>query len=365
MDEKTWNNIIASFPEPHILQTWQWAQVKSEVGWKPIYKTWGNEGEPDAAALILQRTVSLGGFAARLRVLYIPKGPLLRDWNDANLRKQVLDDLDRITREMGAIFIKMDPNVPLGTGIPGQENERENPIGTAVLGELETRGWRLSEEQIQFRNTVLIDLSLSEDELLARMKQKTRYNLRLASRKGVKVRVGSRNDLGMLYRMYAETSLRDGFVIRDEGYYHNVWQTFLNADMLEPLIAEVDDEPVAAVMIFRFAGKAYYMHGMSTEFHREKMPNYVLQWEAIRHSRAAGCSVYDMWGAPEIFNENDPMWGVFRFKAGLGGNVLRTIGAYDLPVKPVYYKLYTQILPRFLKVLRQRGNMETRQALNS
>ena len=221
MDEKTWNNIIASFPEPHILQTWQWAQVKSEVGWKPIYKTWGNEGEPDAAALILQRTVSLGGFAARLRVLYIPKGPLLRDWNDANLRKQVLDDLDRITREMGAIFIKMDPDVPLGTGIPGQENERENPIGTAVLGELETRGWRLSEEQIQFRNTVLIDLSLSEDELLARMKQKTRYNLRLASRKGVKVRVGSRNDLGMLYRMYAETSLRDGFVIRDEGYYHN------------------------------------------------------------------------------------------------------------------------------------------------
>ena len=136
MDEKTWNNIIASFPEPHILQTWQWAQVKSEVGWKPIYKTWGNEGEPDAAALILQRTVSLGGFAARLRVLYIPKGPLLRDWNDANLRKQVLDDLDRITREMGAIFIKMDPDVPLGTGIPGQENERENPIGTAVLGEL-------------------------------------------------------------------------------------------------------------------------------------------------------------------------------------------------------------------------------------
>ena len=365
MDEKTWNNILASFPDPHILQTWQWAQVKSEVGWEPIYKIWGKESKPDAAALILLRTVSLGSFAAQLRVLYAPKGPLLRNWNDINLRRLVLDDLERVAREMGAIFIKIDPDVPLGTGIPGGESELENQLGTAVQSDLETRGWQLSDEQIQFRNTVLIDLARSEDELLARMKQKTRYNLRLAARKGVTVRVGLRNDLEMLYRMYAETSLRDGFVIREEDYYRKVWGTFLNADMMEPLIAEVADEPVAAVMIFRFAGKAYYMHGMSREVHREKMPNYVLQWEAIRRSKAKGCKVYDLWGAPDIFDASNSMWGVFRFKEGLGGDVLRTIGAYDLPVKPVYYKLYTQILPRFLNVLRRRGNIETRQLVNS
>jgi lipid II:glycine glycyltransferase (peptidoglycan interpeptide bridge formation enzyme) len=95
------------------------------------------------------------------------------------------------------------------------------------------------------------------------------------------------------------------------------------------------------------------------------MPNYLLQWEAMRRAKAAGCSVYDLWGAPEIFNETDSMWGVFRFKQGLGGGVVRTIGAYDLPLKPFNYKIYAQILPKVLGVLRKRGNKETTQALNS
>ena len=355
MNSETWNAIIASFPEPHLLQTWQWGLVKSRFGWEPFYRVWGNEGNPDAAALILQRSISIAGFSARLRVLYVPKGPLLRDWGDAELRKRVLGDLQKLARERGAIFIKIDPDVPLGTGVPGDSDAQANPLGETVRAELAQRDWRFSDEQIQFRNTVALDLTLSEDEMLARMKQKARYNVRYAGRKGVAVRIGTVDDLGLLFRMYAETSDRDGFVIRGEEYYRSVWGTFLESDMLDPLIADVDGEPVGALMLFRFAGRAWYLHGMSRELHRKKMPNYLLQWEAMRRAKEMGCTEYDLWGAPDVFDESDSMWGVYRFKRGLGGTVVRTIGAYDYPVRPLLYKLYAQLLPRILEIMRRRN----------
>lgn len=355
MNSETWNTIVASFPKPHILQTWQWGEIKSHFGWRPSHRVWGDEHNPAAAALILQREIPLAGFAARLRVLYAPKGPLLRDWGDGSLRQQVLDDLQALARQRGAIFLKIDPDVELGSGVPGEPEAESNPLGGALQSELQARGWRYSAEQIQFRNTVLIDLSASEDTILARMKQKTRYNIRLAGRKGVKARMGDDGDFGLLYRMYAETSLRDGFIIRGEAYYQTLWRTFFEAGMLDPLIAEVEGEPVGALMLYRHAGRAWYLHGMSREFHREKMPNYLLQWEAIRHAKATGCREYDLWGAPETFDESDAMWGVFRFKRGLSGEVARTLGAWDYPEKPFYYKLYTQTLPRILAVMRRRG----------
>jgi peptidoglycan pentaglycine glycine transferase (the first glycine) len=361
MQPEAWNRIVASFPHAHLLQTWQWGEVKSRFGWQPVHRVWGDPTKPEAAALILIRTISIGGFAARLRVIYLPKGPLLRDWSDESLRGRVLDDLRDLTRQKGAIFIKIDPDVPLGSGIPGTEGGCEHPFGAAVLEDLKSRGWQYSDEQIQFRNTVLVDLVPSEDEILARMKQKTRYNARLAARKGVSVRVANEADLGLLYRMYAETSLRDGFAIRGEDYYLMVWNAFIQAGMCEPLIAEVEGEPIAAVVIFRFAERAYYLHGMSREEHRNTMPNYLLQWEAMRRAKSAGCTTYDLWGAPEIFDESDPMWGVFRFKQGLGGEVRRTLGAYDLTVRPFYYRMYTQVLPRILDLMRNRGKIRTQQ----
>ncbi len=131
----------------------------------------------------------------------------------------------------------------------------------------------------------------------------------------------------------------------------------------EPLIAEVNGDPVAAIFVFYFAGRAYYIYGMSIEAHREKMPNYLLQWEAMRRAKARGCSVYDLWGAPDEFNESDSMWGVFRFKEGLGGKVVRTLGAWDYPASRIWYRTYTQLIPRVLDVMRARGRARTQQGL--
>ncbi len=359
-----WNACIAGLPGSHILQTWEWAALKARVGWRAWPQTWQDEGgRVMAAAMVLQRPIPIGGLAARLSVLYAPRGPLL-DWADAPLRRRVLADLAAWARRQGAIFLKIDPDVWLDRGVPGAADDQP-AAGQPVLADLKQSGWRFSADQIQFRNTVLIDLTPDLNALLANMKQKARYNLRLAERKGVTIRPAALADLPLLYRMYAETSARDGFVIREADYYLGLWTTMMQAGLGEPLLAEVDGQAVAGVVIFRFGGKAWYMHGMSLPAHREKMPNHLLQWEAMRRARAAGCHTYDLWGAPEVFDESDSLWGVYRFKEGLGGQVYRGLGAWDLPVRPGFYRLYTQILPRILNVMRRRGNARTRELVSA
>jgi peptidoglycan pentaglycine glycine transferase (the first glycine) len=362
-----WNRLVASLPEPHLLQTWEWAQVKARYGWQSSPFVWpAGNGKVRAAAMLLQRSLPLRGFAARLRVLYVPKGPLL-DWSQAALRGEVLEDLQRFARRRGAIFLKIDPDVRLGTGVPGTAEADEDRAGQEVRSDLVRRGWVFSGEQVQFRNTVLLDLRPSEEELLAGMKPKTRYNIRLAERKGVRVRPAGEAELAALYAMYAETSGRDGFAIRARDYYLAVWETFLRSvdPHLEPLVAEVDGEPVAALFLFRFAGRAYYLYGMSRAAHREKMPNHLLQWEAVRRARQAGCTVYDLWGAPDDFSGTDPLAGVFRFKDGFGGRVVRTLGAWDYPCGGFWYPVYTRVLPRILAMMRWRGRGRTLRSLGA
>lgn len=378
MDGETWNTLISQFPAPSFLQTYEWGQVKARYGWQPIYLVWDADGKmkegsspsqfdfsPSAAALILKKTIRLGGMSARLSILYTPKGPLL-DWTKEWLRDRVLDDLQTFARKQGAIFLKMDPDVMLGTGVPHSEEDVIDANGQAIVSLLKKRGWRCSPDQIQFKNTVLIDLGGSEEQWLARMKQKTRYNIRLAERKGVSLRTGTSEDFDLLYTMYAETSVRDGFVIRDEGYYKMVWALFTansQFPLAEPIIAEVSGEAVAAIFVFYFAGRAYYVYGMSRTAHREKMPSYLLQWEAMKRAKARGCTVYDLWGAPDVFDESDSMWGVYRFKEGLGGKVLRTLGAWDFAPNLFWYRLYSEFIPHLLNVMRSRGKKRTRQSL--
>jgi lipid II:glycine glycyltransferase (peptidoglycan interpeptide bridge formation enzyme) len=131
--------------------------------------------------------------------------------------------------------------------------------------------------------------------------------------------------------------------------------------MLTPLIAEVEGEMVAGLMLFHFDGVAWYLYGMSQPVHREKMPSYLLQWEAIRTAKEKGCQVYNLWGAPDTFDETDPLWGVYRFKRGLGGQVLRPIHAWDFPIRPWIFRLYSQAWPRIMDVIRSRGRSSTRE----
>jgi peptidoglycan pentaglycine glycine transferase (the first glycine) len=359
-----WQDLLTALPRPHLLQSWAWGDLKAKYGWRADRLAWRDrDGKPAAAAQVLMRSQGLSGLPLRLTVAYCPRGPVL-DWRDRDLARRVLADLGAEARRRGAIFLKIDPEIILGVGQPdlaGAGADAEAP----VLDDLRRAGWRPSAEQIQFRNTFALDLRPSEDDLLAGMKQKTRYNIRLAERRGVRVRPGGLGDLELLYRMYAETALRDGFAIRKPAYYRDTWGAFIEAGLAQPLIAEVGNEPVAGLIVYRYGETAWYLYGMSREAHRQAMPNHLLQWEAIRWARTEGCTTYDFWGAPDRLQPGDPMWGVYRFKAGFGARVVRTVGAWDLPLQPVLYLAYGLVMPRLMGLLRRRGRRQTQQSLEA
>jgi peptidoglycan pentaglycine glycine transferase (the first glycine) len=361
----SWDERIQGIRGAHLLQTAEWAKIKSEVGWQARPMLWHDaQGNSLAAALLLVRTVAIARIGPKVSIGYVPRGPLL-DWSNQDLRQRVLTDIQNYAHQKHVLFVKIDPELRLGTGVPGREDAWEDPVGEAVLQEMEQAGWRFSNGQVQFRNTALLSLDGNEEDWLKRMKQKARYNLRLAQRDGVMVRQATPEEFPILYKMYAETSIRDGFVIRAQEYYLSVWKVFFEAGMLAPLVAEVEGQMVAGLMLFYLGKTAWYLYGMSTGQHRDKMPNNLLQWEAMRIAKDKGCQVYDLWGAPDRFDESDSMFGVFRFKEGLGASILRTCGAWDYVVDPLGYTLYQQVLPRILNVLRRSRKLETRQEIGA
>ena len=269
-----------------------------------------------------------------------------------------MQELASLARRERALFVKIDPDVYYSDDVPDFSPRPSQAAATSAM--LESLGWRTSAEQIQFSNTLLLDLERQEDELLSAMKQKTRYNVRLSARRGVSVRSIGAGDspperdaaLSLFYQLYAETGRRDGFVIRPPEYYRDAWGSFLERGLAHLFLAEFEGEAIAGLNLFFFGSTAWYMYGASSNRERRRMPNYLLQWEAIRWAREQGCTLYDLWGAPDDLDETDPMWGVVRFKLGLGGQLARGLGAWDYPVSRAGYWFYTTVMPRYIAWLR-------------
>ena len=348
-ERSRWNAALLSLPAPHVLQSWEWGAVKGQTGWTAQRLLWREspESRPHAAASLLVRRISRLPWG----VAYVPKGPHL-DWSDTSLAEVVLAGIEAQARSQRTIFVKIDPDV-----------SPDEPAGQALMALLHRRRWRPSAEQIQFRNTALLDLTPKEDVLLERMKPKGRYNIRLAERRGVRIVEGGLDDLTVFYALYAETGKRDGFLVRPFSYYEATWRAFMQpADEQSPaarlLLATVEGETVAGLILFLFGPTAWYMFGASSERQRQLMPNHLLQWEAMRLAASKGCTRYDLWGAPDVLEESDPMWGVWRFKEGLGARFAPHIGAWDFPVSGPLYWSYTSAMPRVLDLMRRRHRAE-------
>jgi lipid II:glycine glycyltransferase (peptidoglycan interpeptide bridge formation enzyme) len=345
-DRAQWNDTLTRLPNAHVLQSWEWGEFKSRWGWTVDRLLWRRQNSVVGAAQVLIRPVPHTPW----QFMYLSKGPAF-DYTDISLTEMILADLEQLGQQSHSLFIKIDPDVVRQFGEPGEA--APDPAGSAFLTLLERRGWQYSPEQIQFKNTVLIDLSGNPDDWLNRMKSKWRYNIRYAMRKGVKIRRGTDTDIPGFYNMYVETATRDGFLIRPEAYYHDVWRRFMTADLAEMLLAEVDGQVVAGLLLFLFGERAWYLYGASTGQHRQLMPNHLLQWEAMLRAKARGCTHYDLWGAPDEFEEHDRMWGVYRFKQGFGGQPVQGMGAFDYPVRPVLYRLFVKALPLVRSLLGQ------------
>jgi lipid II:glycine glycyltransferase (peptidoglycan interpeptide bridge formation enzyme) len=333
--DDAWDAFLAASPQGHILQSARWARLKSDFGWSAQRVVLRAIPSPDAPLLggasILFRKLPWGQTIA-----YVPKGPAV-DWSDPAQPRAVLTMARNAAVKGRAALLKIEPDLPLTP-----------ELWTA----LRAFGFRLSPQRVQPLSTITVDLSGDEAAILGRMKQKWRYNIRLSERKGVTVREGSLADLPVIQGLMDATGRRDGFSVHNAAYHLRATELFTPASMLTWLLAEHENQLLAAIAVFALGRSAYYMWGASADDGRNVMPNHAVQWAAMRWARAKGCIAYDLWGIPDEVGENpdayaEPeswgqggLWGVYRFKQGFGGQVVRFAGTWDLPLSRPGYELY-------------------------
>jgi peptidoglycan pentaglycine glycine transferase (the first glycine) len=326
-----WNAFVASAANGHVLQSWEWGAFKAAYGWQPLRLLFYRDGELAAAASVLKRA------AGPFSMCYVPKGPIV-DYGVPDLAGQVLDAVTALARRHRAIYVKIDPDVPAGDD--------------AALGVLRQHGFQQG-ESIQRPNTMMLDISGTEEDVLGRFKPKWRYNIRLAEKKGVEIVQAGPEDFPEFYRIYKETGERDNFIVRPYDYCRLEWQTFLDAGMASMWLAKYEGQILAGIMPFAIGKRMWYMFGLSSNLHRNLMPNHLLQWRAMQWGRSAGCTEYDMWGAPDELTEDQPLWGVYLFKQGFGAEFTSWAGAHDRVLQPPLYALWTRGVPRYMRLLRR------------
>jgi lipid II:glycine glycyltransferase (peptidoglycan interpeptide bridge formation enzyme) len=325
-----WKSFIKDCRDPHVLQSPAWGELKSRFGWNPVQVIKG-----DIGAQVLFQDLPLG-----YRIAYIPKGPVSLG-NNQNLKKgwkAFQKDLDDICREKRAVFLKIEPDT-------WRDDLTRDPFFD---------GYRLSSHHIQPPRTILVDLGDTEEKILARMKSKTRYNIRLAEKKGVSVRPV--DEVEPFYQLLINTADRSEFGIHTRDYYLAVFELFHPSGACQLFIAEYHEQPLASIMVLKSGRRSWYFYGASSNLHREKMPTYLVQWEAMRWAKRQGCLSYDLWGVPDedesVLEENflkrqDGLWGVYRFKRGFGGEVKRSESPWDKVYNQSLYSIY-KLYARFV-----------------
>jgi len=325
-----WNQFLSTHPNAHLLQTGEWGELKSAFGWEPVRIVTGNAG-----VQILFRKLPLG-----FTVGYIPK--LAINVRQLAFSQEFWREIDSVCKKNRSIFLKLEPDL-----------WNDQKLDTLALSEVE--GWnatfRTSPHNIQPPRTIIVDIKGEEEEILARMKQKTRYNIRLAEKKGVTVCTWG--NIESFHKMMLLTGGRDGFGVHSLGYYRRAYDLLHPKQMGELLLAEYESKPLAALFVARNGNRAYYLYGASTDEERNRMPTYLLQWEAMKWAKARGCEEYDLWGVPDedesgleasFEKRHDGLWGVYRFKRGFGGQLKRAVQAMDRVYNPLLYWAYLRFV---------------------
>jgi peptidoglycan pentaglycine glycine transferase (the first glycine) len=321
-----WNQFLSTHPHTHLLQTGEWGELKSAFGWRPVRIVNGEEG-----IQILFRKLPLG-----FTVGYIPK--VVHSNQQSVFSLELWHEINLVCRQNRAIFLKLEPD-----SWEGFQTTNELQITNYKL--------RVSPHNIQPPRTIIVDIKGSEEEILARMKQKTRYNIRLAEKKGVTIRPW--DDIESFHKMMLITGGRDGFGVHSREYYQRAYELLHPKQMGKLLLAEYEGKPLAALFVARNGNRAYYLYGASTDEERNRMPTYLLQWEAMKWAKACGCEEYDLWGVPDeeqdtleanFEKRQDGLWGVYRFKRGFGGELKRAVQAMDRVYNPLLYWAYLRFI---------------------
>jgi lipid II:glycine glycyltransferase (peptidoglycan interpeptide bridge formation enzyme) len=325
-----------------LLQSGFWGAFRQRLGWQARAFRCGYRGQEFRLLVLIRR------FGPGMKLAYVPHGPQLSE--PVIQRERFLLDLAAVLRPhlSRCLFTRFD--LPWGAAGSGNLPEPLESSGSLQKAPMD----------IQPPSTVVLDLTAGEEQLLAAMKSKTRYNIRLAAKKGVEVSIVSsrfggpggsvaeHEDLEAAlrewYGLYEQTARRDRITLHSQSYYRSLFSLAGSygegAPQLYLLSARHEGQLLAGIIVAVKEQGAWYLYGASSDRKRNLMPSYALQWRSIQLARERGCGFYDLFGIPPSDDPQHPMHGLFRFKTGFGGRVVNRLGCYDVALRPLLYRLY-------------------------
>ncbi|MBP5359731.1 MAG: peptidoglycan bridge formation glycyltransferase FemA/FemB family protein [Treponema sp.] len=344
--QKTAGYIKVPYNEQRFLQTEFWAEFKCRHGWSSMYFNIlpdGNLKVTDHFSAEANSKNSLTLLIRRIKgfnLAYIPMAPEYSDEDREDYLKRVSELAKKIKPLLPKRTLFMRFDVPVDfTDLTERESFAKDKINPSL-------GIKKSAVDIQPPDTVLLDINPTEEEILAAMKSKWRYNIRLAEKKDVKVsrhfagEEGFEEAFNNFYSLFEQTSKRDGVSFHGKGYYMDLLQNGKPDGSGKPKItlylAKHENDYLAGIITLFCPREAVYLYGASGNIKRNLMPAYLLQWTAIKDAKEAGCPVYDFYGCPPTDDENHPMHGLFLFKTGFGGTLIHRPGSFDIPLSPLY-----------------------------
>ena len=325
-DPEVWNRFVDASPTGNITQTYEWGELRDALGGDVLRLGAFEGGELRGTMLVVI------GRAPVLRrpYLYAPRGPVVNDASDPALAA-LCAEAEQRGRKRGAFMLKVEPSVADGDA--------------AWLAALQRLGFRRNPFATHPRRSWLLDIRPSEADLLAGMKEKWRYNIRLAGRKGVVVREATTpQDVDTFYTLYQETAARDGFFIHPKQHYADILRLYGARDAGVLLLAEYEGTPIAGLVALKCGPVATYMFGASSNAERNRMPNHLCQWTAIQWAKARGCTTYDFRAIAEVLDPQEDLYSLFTYKQGFGGYSVLSLETHDKPLNAPIYWLYQRSL---------------------
>jgi lipid II:glycine glycyltransferase (peptidoglycan interpeptide bridge formation enzyme) len=324
-----WDSFIkTNAADGGLLQSWQWGDFQKSLDNRAFrLGVINGQGQLQAAALVVEHELPF-----EYNYLYCPRGPVINVLKIEDLNS-LFAEIKKIAKEEKSFLIRVDSPWLVG-------NEKR----------LTEAGFRKGEYEVQPKCSLMIDLAKSEEEILAGMKQKTRYNIGLASRKGVKIRISSEvSDIESFWQLIKQTSGRDGFHPHPKEHYKKMFEILSKDGTVKLFLAEYDNKIIAANMLSFFGKVCTYLHGASANMYREVMAPHLLQWQAIIEAKKLGFESYDFGGINGQTFYDQKWEGITRFKTGFGAEVKprEYVGSFDLILNPVVFSIY-----KFVKQIR-------------
>ena len=329
-DARKWNTFIATSTFGAITQTYEWGMLAQRADSIPLYcGVIDEDGNLCAAMLVLAMRLP----KVNNSYFYAPRGPIMLDLSSPAF-SLLLHFVDSLARKHNAFMLKIDPVV------------HEHDV--TALQAFERYGFAATDSFIHERGEWVLDIYPDEKQQLANMKEKWRYNIRLAQRKGVKIRRGhGPEDIQLFHTLLQETSERDQFFIHAVDHFEYILSLFERDDNAALFLAEYEGKAIAGIIVMRCGDWCWYRYGASSSQARHVMPNHLLQWTGLQWGREHGCTHYNFMGIPAVLTETegpkDPNWGVYTFKRGFGGQAHCAMRSQEKPYNLTVYRLYNLV----------------------